>query len=261
MPTTRTKYFLHLVLTLLLIDISLASAATLEADPPPASATAAATTTAQDEDDDPAALVLAEPDYRIVNLPTNMRLPLGKGSFEMTHRFVGNLRRGSFTDQASSLFGIDAGAMVGFEYRMGVAPNLEAVVFRTQFQRTIQFTAKYDVIRQRGGTPLSISPIVSVEGTDNFQQEYAPAVGATVSRRLGDVVAMYVVPMWVRNTAAVLGVTEHTTFIASVVESASGPPCTFQPKCLRACQGTGPAGLSTASDSRSAPAATCSSSI
>ena len=209
MSTTRNRYVFQLVLTLSLFGSS-SFATALEADPP---ASTTSTEAAQDDDDNPAALVLAEPDYRIVNLPTNMRLPLGKGAFEMTHRFAGNLRRGSFSDQASSLFGIDAGATVGFEYRMGVAPNLEAVVFRTQFQRTIQFTAKYDFIRQRGGTPLSISPIVSVEGTDNFQEDYAPSVGATVSRRLGDVVAMYVVPMWVHNSAAAAGFTDDTFFL------------------------------------------------
>src|SRR4051794_917401 len=71
---------------------------------------------AQSTDDD-AALQPAEPDYRVINLPTTLRLPRYKSNFELTHRFNGNLRRGDFGDQASSLFGIDQGATIGFEYR------------------------------------------------------------------------------------------------------------------------------------------------
>ena len=70
---------------------------------------------AQDADDD-ATLQLAEPTFRIINLPTTLRLPRFKGNFDMTHRFAGNLRRGSFTDQLDyaggdlDLFGFDDGS-------------------------------------------------------------------------------------------------------------------------------------------------------
>src|SRR5437764_122501 len=60
--------------------------------------------------DDDAALQPAEPDYRVINLPTTLRLPRYKSSFELTHRFNGDLRRGDFGDQAASFFGIDQGA-------------------------------------------------------------------------------------------------------------------------------------------------------
>src|SRR5580765_1424156 len=66
--------------------------------------------------DDDAVLQPAEPDYRLINLPTTLRLPLYKSSFALTHRFNGNLRNGSFGDNASGLFGIDNGAQIGFEY-------------------------------------------------------------------------------------------------------------------------------------------------
>src|SRR5262245_39029443 len=89
---------------------------------PPASPPAAA---AQDDDD--ATLQLAEPDFRLINLPTTLRLPKFKGNFDLTHRFAGNLRRGDFGDQLSDLFGIDEGAVVGLEYRFGVVRPLEAV--------------------------------------------------------------------------------------------------------------------------------------
>ncbi|MEQ1868757.1 MAG: DUF5777 family beta-barrel protein [Vicinamibacterales bacterium] len=179
----------------------------LAADPPAAPPAAAAVA----EDD--ATLQLAEPDFRVINLPTTLRLPAGKGSFQITHRFGGNFRGQSFSEQASRLFGIDDGAAVGFEYRMGVMPHVEAIIYRTVIDRTIQMYGKVDAVHQRAGTPVSLSAVVSVEGVNNFQERYAPAVGVSVSRMLGDVAAVYVVPTWVHNTGAALGVDDNTAFV------------------------------------------------
>jgi uncharacterized membrane protein len=33
---------------------------------------------------------------------------------------------------------------IGFEYRMGVLPHLQAIAYRSTSQRTVQFYAKYD---------------------------------------------------------------------------------------------------------------------
>src|SRR5438876_191982 len=47
-------------------------------------------------DDDDATLKPAEPDFRLINLPTTLRLPLHASNFQVTHRFNGNLLDGSF---------------------------------------------------------------------------------------------------------------------------------------------------------------------
>src|SRR5215813_7309330 len=133
--------------------------------------------------DDDAVLTPAEPDYRVINLPTTLRLPLYKSSFELTHRFNGNLRN-DFSDQAASLFGIDEGATVGFEYRFAPLRRLQLVAYRTGYDRTIQLYAKWDVLHQGSGMPLSISPILSIDGGDNFSERYAPSIGATISRQI-----------------------------------------------------------------------------
>ncbi len=147
-----------------------------------------------------------EPDYRVVNLPTTLRLPRHAGNFTLTHRFNGDLTEGSFSDQLSSLFGMDQGASIGLEYRYGVMTHVEAVVFRTNIDRTIQFTGKYDGWRQgETSMPVSISPFVAVEGADNFGERYRTSVGATVSRNLRDRVEVYAVPWVVMNSAAGTG--------------------------------------------------------
>jgi hypothetical protein len=161
----------------------------------------------QQEDD--AELSLAEPDFVVVNLPTTLRLPKLKGNFRLTHRFAGNLRNGTLGQQASNLFGIDQGAIIGFEYRLAVAKHVQAAFYRSSFDKTIQLYGKYDPVRQARSMPVSISPLVSVEGTDNFQQKYAPALGVVISRQVGTRLAGYITPIWAHNTAASLDAIGH----------------------------------------------------
>ena len=175
-----------------------------------ACATPAGAQTAAPGQDDDAALTPAEPDVVVVNLPTSLPLPRFKGNFRLTHRFAGNLRNGTFGQQAGNLFGIDQGAIIGFEYRIGLPKHTQAAFYRSSFDKTIQLHGKYDALRQRGALPVSISALVSVEGTDNFQEKYAPAVGVVVSRRFGTRVAAYATPMWVHNTAASLDAIAHS---------------------------------------------------
>ena len=164
-------------------------------------------------DEDDGELVLAEPDFRVLNLPSTLRIPVRGSSFLLTHRFNGNLRQGSFNENAGNLFGLDQGAVVGFEYRIGVAPHLQAIVYRTGIDKTFQFSGKYDAVRQRGAIPMSLSALVSVEGADNFQERYSPALGLTVSRMAVDRLAVYVTPVWAHNTAANINVDRDTFYV------------------------------------------------
>jgi len=145
-----------------------------------------------------------------VNLPTTLRLPLHKGNFRLNHRFAGNLRAGSFSENASNLFGLDQGAVIGFEYRFAVARHVEAAAYRSSFGKTIQLYGKYDALHQHDSMPFSLSALGSVEGADNFQEHFAPAFGVTVSRTLFDHVALHAVPMWVHNSGASLNAVTNT---------------------------------------------------
>jgi uncharacterized beta barrel domain-containing protein DUF5777 len=181
-------------------------------------ATSAAPTTsagAEQTDDDDAKLRPLEPDFTLVNLPTTMPLPRHAGNFHLTHRFSENLRRAgsTFTDHLSSLFGLDAGATIQFEYRFGVLKHLEAIASRTNVDRDIQFSTKYDAFHQSASMPIGLSAIASVEGGNNFQTRYVPALGAVISRTLGTVAAVYVTPFWAHNTAAETGIDRDTGFV------------------------------------------------
>jgi len=181
----------------------------------PSSATAPGSSASQSATatDDEGSLQLAEPDFRVVALPTTLRLPLHGSNFQLTHRFNGNLRNGSFSQQASNLFGLDQGAVVGIEYRFGIVRHVQAAVYRTAIDKTFQFYGKYDAVHQGTSTPLSISALASIEGGNNFQDRYSPALGAVVSRTVGDRFAMYATPIWVHNTAAILNIDRDTFFV------------------------------------------------
>jgi hypothetical protein len=153
---------------------------------------------AQAPSDDPAALKLAEPDFTLIGLPTSLRLPKYGSSFRVTHRFTRALTD-DFGDVAADLFGLDSGAQIGLEYRFGIAANTQIGIHRTS-NRTIEFFGQYSAIRQSAGSPFDVSALVTIEGTNNFQDSYSPAIGAILSRTVGDVAAFYVEPIWVNNT-------------------------------------------------------------
>jgi hypothetical protein len=196
-------------------------ARSIHADSNASSDTAAASTSraadpssaAAQAGDDDAALDLAEPDFFVVNIPTTLRLPLHKGNFRLTHRFGGNLRDGSFGEQASNLFGLDQGAVIGLEYRYAVITHLQIAATRSSFEKTIQLSGKYDAVHQSAGMPVSLSGLASIEGADNFQERFAPAFGLVVSREIQDRVAVYATPVWVHNSAAEVGVDRDTMML------------------------------------------------
>ena len=159
----------------------------------------ASTSYAQDPADD-TALKLAEPDFTLVGLPTALRLPRYKGAFRVTHRFLRPLGQGDFGDLAGDFFGIDTGAQIGLEYRFGIIPNGQIGVHRTS-DRTTEFFAEYGVARQDQRLPLEIAVVASIEGTNNFKGDSkSPALGAIISRRVGEHAAFYLEPIYVNNS-------------------------------------------------------------
>jgi uncharacterized beta barrel domain-containing protein DUF5777 len=157
-----------------------------------------APSTALAQADDPAALKLAEPDFTLVGLPTSLRLPTFGSAFRVTHRFTRPLN-GDFGDVLADFFGIDSGAQIGLEYRFGIVKNGQVGIHRNN-NRTIEFFGQYSLLRQGAGTPVDISALATIDGTNNFKDSYSPALGAIISRTVGDVAALYVEPIWVNNT-------------------------------------------------------------
>jgi hypothetical protein len=161
-----------------------------QAPSPPASAPT------QDEDD--LEIDALEPDHVVVNVPTTARLPRHKLVFRLTHRFARGLSEGDFGDLAADLFGLDGGAQIGLELRFGLTRSTQLGVYRTS-DRTIQLFVVQGLLRQ-DTAPLSLQAEVGIEGANNFEEDYSPRLGFTLSRRIGDRVALYASPAYVGNT-------------------------------------------------------------
>lgn len=163
-----------------------------------AAAPAAQTPVVVVEDDPDLDFDPLQPDFTIINIPTTLRLPRHKSAFRVTHRFGRPLGAGNFGDLASDLFGFDNGAQIGLEYRFGLMRALEVGIYRTS-NRTIEFFGQRNLWQERDSHPLGLGIIASIDGTDNFSDEFTPAVGLAVSRTLGGVSTVYIEPIYVGN--------------------------------------------------------------
>lgn len=178
----------------LLLATSVAAAAQTSSTAANASSNAAAQTK-DDPDMDPNP---AQPDFTLLTLPTNLRLPEHKMAFRVTHRFGRPLGDGSFGDLAADLFGLDSGAQIGLEFRYGLIKGGQIGFYRTS-NRTIQFFGQYEVLSQNK-FPVGVSVVANVDGTNNFKDSHSPAVSAVFSREVGHRAALYVQPAWINNT-------------------------------------------------------------
>jgi hypothetical protein len=196
------------------------------ADPQPTAADAQpAVTPTPPSDDDDANLRPLEPDFNVINLPTTLPLPKGAGNFRLTHRMVGvNWRADDFSTIAANLFGFDGPAVIQLEYRIAVMKHLEAIVARTNFGRTIQFSGKYDAFHEGPSRVVGLSVLASVEGENNFQTHntsgldigYSPGFGASVSRTLGTWGIVYADPVFVHNTEDTGAAERRNTFYLGI---------------------------------------------
>lgn len=181
---------------------ALDSAGAVGATPPPASSDDIA---GYDEDLDPDP---AEPDFDVVNLPTNLRVPRHKLAFRLTHRFDRPLGDGEFSDLLADLFGFDGGAQIALGLRFGLFRGTQLLIYRTS-DRTIQLAARQELLSE-GSRPLGLSVTVSIEGLNNLGlseaprpkplHEFSAAMGLVLSKKLGAHGAVYAVPFWVGNT-------------------------------------------------------------
>jgi hypothetical protein len=154
---------------------------------------------ATQEDDPDTDINLAQPDFTLAALPTTLRVPRHKSSFRVTHRFGRPLGEGDFGNLVEDLFGLDGGAQIGLEYRFGVFRRTQVGLHRTS-DRTIEFFAQRELLSQSEGFVVTIDAFGSIDGTNNFRDSYSPALGAIISREVGDRAALYLEPIWVNNT-------------------------------------------------------------
>jgi hypothetical protein len=167
-----------------------------------------------------AAPIPPETELNLINLPTTLSIRRHRSYFRLTHRFLADLRRGTFGQLAEDLFTIDKGAIIGLEYRFAITGSLHAGVHRSMLSKTIQTFARWDALKQGDSSPVSLSATGSFEGLNNLRQLYQTGVTATVSRTFGDRLALYATPAYVFGTHAVDTITGHDEHLGTGDEHA-----------------------------------------
>ncbi len=130
-------------------------------------------------------------DVRLINLPT--AIPIEKGSFwsDFTHRFP-------FGDptSASTLYGLDTGAIPSFGFMYGVTDRIHIGGYRSpgDVGRPIQLYAGATVLSEHKGDPLSLTARVGLEGRDNFKRNFTTSFEFAFARSLTRHAQLYVVP-------------------------------------------------------------------
>ena len=151
-----------------------------------------------DQGVDDSAIHPGEPDFTIISLPTALRLPRFGSAFRVTHRFTRPLND-DFGDVAGDLFGLDSGAQIGLEYRFGILRNGQVGIHRTS-DKTLEFFGQYGVLRQTPRRWVDVTVLASIDGTNNFRDQYSPALGAVVSRKFDERAALYIEPIRVQHS-------------------------------------------------------------
>jgi hypothetical protein len=185
------------------------------AAPPPSSAQDPAGAQPQPAQTDPDVRVdPLQPDFNLAALPTTLRMPVHKFDFRVTHRFATPLGNGDFGDLLARFFGFDSGAKIGLELRYGLVKGNQIGIHRTS-DKTIQIFDQHSFLQERDGHPLGLDAIVTLEGTNNMQDQISSAVGVLASRKVAGRVALYGEPIYIFNTrpATVGNVSENDTFM------------------------------------------------
>ncbi len=137
-------------------------------------------------------------DTRIVNIPTPRSVPKGTWNLTFTHRFSETID--PVKDSARDLFGLDSYGVASFGLSYGITDKLYASVYRsplcqTGVCRTIEVGVGYNWLTQDKDSPIALSTNASIEGNDNFTEEFTYNLQARLAARLGKRVYLFFSPV------------------------------------------------------------------
>lgn len=142
-------------------------------------------------------------DYRLVNVPTAKKVPKGTWNMNFTHRFSQPLR--PFSESGPALLGFDSMSSSSFGIMYGITDKFYVNAYRSPLCqralcRTIELGAGYHFTDQSEKSPLAVSAYGSIEGSDNFTNNYTYNLQLMVSRRFGKRVFIHFAPAFHINS-------------------------------------------------------------
>jgi cytochrome c oxidase subunit 2 len=136
-------------------------------------------------------------DYHLINVPTPK--PIVKGSLNLffTHRFSEPLR--PIRDTADTLLGLDSFAVSSLGLTYGITDRLYISAYRSPLCqrglcRTIEIGLGYHLLDEAGKSPVALSAYASIEGNDNFTEEYTYNLQAMLGRSVTKYVHVFFSP-------------------------------------------------------------------
>jgi len=131
----------------------------------------------------------------VFTLPTGRRLERHGLYLNFAHRFPYDT---AFTGPArgGALLGLDGFAIPSFGFRYGFTNKLSAGIFRAPsvIGRPIQLMIGYNLIDEHDGYPLNMAVRFSVEGKNDFLEQYTENIEGIFSRSFGSRAQIYFVP-------------------------------------------------------------------
>jgi hypothetical protein len=135
---------------------------------------------------------------RLLNVATPETV--GRRNFEIlaTFRLSETVQAGS----AHDLWGIDSGADVGLGLAAGLGSRLQVEFYRSSAQETFEAAAKFALLRQASGAPLSVTfrageDYLAARGVSGRSRPFAQAIAGY---RCACGLSLFLAPSWVRET-------------------------------------------------------------
>jgi hypothetical protein len=135
-------------------------------------------------------------DHYLVNLATTLPYDKRTLSMRFSHRFTQPVL--GCDGQCASigeLYGFDSFSYSSIGGEFGINSHFAAMVYRSPLDKTIEMGGLFQIARQTGHQPFAAAFRVSVEGRNNFQQDYTTNLQLPMSGRILNVAELFVVPM------------------------------------------------------------------
>jgi cytochrome c oxidase subunit 2 len=145
---------------------------------PPATEAVAETETTEERVDEPY-------DYRLINIPTPKRVVKGSLNLHFTHRFAQPVR--PINTSSDDLLGLDSFSASGLGLSYGITEKLYVNAYRSPICqlgmcKVIEIGLGYHWLDEKGRSPIALSTYGSIEGNDNFSEEFTYNIQAMFSR-------------------------------------------------------------------------------
>jgi hypothetical protein len=125
-------------------------------------------------------------DYRLINVPTPKSVPKGSWNIGFTHRFTQPVH--PLSESGKNLIGLDSFGVASFGITYGITDKLSVTAYRSPLCqrglcRTIEVGFAYSFLEQDKRSRWALSAYGSMEGNENFTQEYTYNLQARLSFR------------------------------------------------------------------------------